>query len=134
MRCSGMATEDTHACCWARCGGVWRRWGCLQVLEIMLEAYSGCVIIVSHDRAFMENVVDSMLVLDGTGAVQRFTGRYSAYLRQVEKAAAAASEAAAAAADEARRASAAEKAASRNGASAAAAEEVRPVLSVVAYS
>ena len=52
----------------------------------MLEAYSGCVLIVSHDRAFMENVVDAMLILDGTGAVTPFTGRYSAYLRRVEDA------------------------------------------------
>jgi ATP-binding cassette subfamily F protein uup len=56
----------------------------LQVLEVLLEAYSGCVLIVSHDKAFMENVVDSMLVLDGSGPVQSLLGRYSDYLRLIE--------------------------------------------------
>ena len=98
----------------------WAHWA--QVLEIMLEAYSGCVLIVSHDRAFMENVVDAMLILDGSGSVRRFAGRYSAYLKQVQAATAATHEAAAAAADEERRAASAERASSAaasNGASAA---------------
>jgi ABC transport system ATP-binding/permease protein len=65
----------------------------LQVIEGLLEAYSGCVVIVSHDKAFMENVVDSMLLLDGSGPVQRFNGRYSEYLSMIDRQQAAAAEA-----------------------------------------
>jgi ATPase subunit of ABC transporter with duplicated ATPase domains len=35
----------------------------------MLEAYTGTVLIVSHDRAFMQHAVDTMLIMDGTGSV-----------------------------------------------------------------
>ena len=58
---------------------------CVQVLESLLEAYSGCVLIVSHDKAFMENVVDAMLILDGSGAVQLYNGRYSDYLKLIDR-------------------------------------------------
>jgi translation initiation factor RLI1 len=60
--------DATHAL--ARLWTLTWRGAWLQVLEGLLEAYSGCVLIVSHDKAFMEHVVDSMLVLDGSGKVE----------------------------------------------------------------
>jgi ABC transport system ATP-binding/permease protein len=74
---------------------------------VLLEAYSGCVLIVSHDKAFMENVVDSMLVLDGSGPVQSLLGRYSDYLQLIEGQLEEQAAAAEAAADEKRKAGAA---------------------------
>ena len=51
----------------------------LQVLEEYLQGFPGCVIIVSHDRYFMDKVVDHLLVFKGGGEVQDFPGNYTQY-------------------------------------------------------
>jgi ABC superfamily ATP binding cassette transporter, ABC protein len=51
----------------------------LQVLEEYLQDFLGCVIIVSHDRYFMDKVVDHLLVFKGGGEVQDFPGNYTQY-------------------------------------------------------
>ena len=54
----------------------------LELLEERLMDYSGTVLVVSHDRAFVDNVVTSTLVFEGDGMVQEFVGGYSDWLRQ----------------------------------------------------
>ena len=51
----------------------------LQVMEEYLQDFPGCVIIVSHDRYFMNKVVDHLLVFTGQGKVQDFPGNYEQY-------------------------------------------------------
>lgn len=51
----------------------------LQVLEEYLQAFKGCVIVVSHDRYFMDKVVDHLLVFRGQGDIRDFPGNYSEY-------------------------------------------------------
>ncbi len=51
----------------------------LQVLEEFLAEFKGCVIIVSHDRYFLDKVVDHLLVFRGQGEVQDFPGNYSQF-------------------------------------------------------
>ena len=51
----------------------------LQTLEEYLEDFPGCVIVVSHDRYFMDKVVDHLLVFHGEGKVQDFPGNYTQY-------------------------------------------------------
>lgn len=51
----------------------------LQVLEEYLQQFEGCVIIVSHDRYFMDKVVDHVLVFKGNGEVKDFPGNYTQY-------------------------------------------------------
>lgn len=51
----------------------------LQVLEEYLQDFAGCVIVVSHDRYFMDKVVDHLLVFKGEGEVQDFPGNYTQY-------------------------------------------------------
>ena len=51
----------------------------LQILEEYLADFPGCVIIVSHDRYFMDKVVDHLLVFKGGGDVQDFPGNYTQY-------------------------------------------------------
>lgn len=51
----------------------------LNVLEDYLASYSGCVIVVSHDRYFMDKVVDSILAMEGEGDVKNFPGNYTDY-------------------------------------------------------
>ena len=51
----------------------------LQVLEEYLQDFPGCVIVVSHDRYFMDKVVDHLLVFKGDGVVKDFPGNYSQY-------------------------------------------------------
>ena len=70
----------------------------LQVLEEYLQDFAGCVIVVSHDRYFMDKVVDHLLVFKGEGEIQDFPGNYTQYREwsrlqekdEAEKAAAAA--------------------------------------------
>jgi len=52
----------------------------LELLEEKLLNYDGTLLLVSHDRAFLDNVVTSVLVLDGSGTVQEFVGGYSDWL------------------------------------------------------
>ncbi len=51
----------------------------LQVLEEYLQDFAGCVIVVSHDRYFMDKVVDHLLVFKGEGEIQDFPGNYTQY-------------------------------------------------------
>lgn len=51
----------------------------MQVLEEYLKSFHGCLIIVSHDRYFMDRVVDHTLVFHGNGNIQDFPGSYSQY-------------------------------------------------------
>lgn len=51
----------------------------LQVLEEYLQDFAGCVIVVSHDRYFMNKVVDHLLVFKGEGEIQDFPGNYTQY-------------------------------------------------------
>ena len=51
----------------------------LQVLEEYLREFEGCVIIVSHDRYFMDKVVDHVLVFQGDGKIKDFPGNYTQY-------------------------------------------------------
>jgi hypothetical protein len=61
----------------------------VEVLEEMLGSYRGLLLVVSHDRSFMEGATEDLLVLPGDGSVQRFQGQYSDYLRQQQSTAAA---------------------------------------------
>lgn len=51
----------------------------LQILEEYLQDFSGCVIVVSHDRYFMDKVVDHLLVFRGEGEIKDFPGNYTQY-------------------------------------------------------
>ncbi len=51
----------------------------LQVLEEYLQDFPGCVIVVSHDRYFMDKVVDHLLVFQGEGQIKDFPGNYTQY-------------------------------------------------------
>jgi ATP-binding cassette subfamily F protein uup len=54
----------------------------LEVLEDRLTSYSGTLIVVSHDREFLDNVVTSVLVFEDDGRVKEYVGGYSDWLRQ----------------------------------------------------
>lgn len=56
----------------------------LNILEDFLQEYQGCIIIVSHDRYFMDKLVDHLFVFEGDGVVRDFPGNYSQY-REWEK-------------------------------------------------
>ena len=51
----------------------------LQKLEDFLRGYKGCLLVVSHDRFFMDEVVDQLFVFQGEGKVKGFMGNYSQY-------------------------------------------------------
>ena len=51
----------------------------LQILEEYLQDFPGCVIVVSHDRYFMDKVVDHLLVFKGAGEIKDFPGNYTQY-------------------------------------------------------
>ena len=51
----------------------------LRSLEDFLESFPGAVVVVSHDRAFLERTVDDVIILDGTGSAERMPGGYEAY-------------------------------------------------------
>jgi ATP-binding cassette subfamily F protein uup len=51
----------------------------LQILEEYLQDFPGCVIVVSHDRYFMDKVVDHLLVFKGQGDIKDFPGNYTQY-------------------------------------------------------
>ncbi len=57
----------------------------LELLEEILIDYRGTLLLVSHDRAFLDNVVTSTLVFEGGGRVQEYAGGYSDWLRQRAK-------------------------------------------------
>ena len=51
----------------------------LQILEQYLQDFPGCVIVISHDRYFMDKVIDHLLVFHGEGDIQDFPGNYTQY-------------------------------------------------------
>ena len=51
----------------------------LQILEEYLQDFPGCVIVVSHDRYFMDKIVDHLLVFKGEGEIQDFPGNYTQF-------------------------------------------------------
>ncbi len=51
----------------------------IELLEDFLEDFPGCVVAVSHDRAFLDRLADSILVLGGSGSAREFVGRYADY-------------------------------------------------------
>ncbi|MCK6695207.1 MAG: ABC-F family ATP-binding cassette domain-containing protein, partial [Thermoanaerobaculia bacterium] len=60
----------------------------LQVLEDFLEDFPGCVVIVTHDRYFMDRLVDHLFVFEGNGAIKDYNGTYAEYraMKRTEKA------------------------------------------------
>ena len=56
----------------------------LELLEEKLVDFDGTLLLVSHDRAFLDNVVTSVFVLDGSGEVDEFVGGYSDWLNHVK--------------------------------------------------
>jgi ABC transport system ATP-binding/permease protein len=57
----------------------------LNVLEEYLRGFDGCVIIVSHDRFFMDKIVDHLFIFNGTGGIRDFPGNYTQYRNSVEE-------------------------------------------------
>lgn len=56
----------------------------LNVLEEFLENFTGCLILVSHDRYFMDHLVDQLFVFEGDGVITPFNGNYSDYRTSIE--------------------------------------------------
>lgn len=56
----------------------------LNVLEDYLKAFEGCVVVVSHDRFFMDKIVDHLFVFEGNGKVTDFPGNYTIYRNHLE--------------------------------------------------
>lgn len=56
----------------------------LSILEDFLNEFGGCLIVVSHDRYFMDRVVDYLLIFDGEGNIKGFPGNYSDYIEYQE--------------------------------------------------
>jgi len=57
----------------------------LNVLEDFLEKFNGCLILVSHDRYFMDHLVDQLFVFEGDGKIMPFNGNYSDYRTWIEE-------------------------------------------------
>ncbi len=57
----------------------------LNVLEDYLTAFAGCVVVVSHDRFFMDKIVDHLFVFEGEGLVSDFPGNYTIYRNKLEE-------------------------------------------------
>lgn len=57
----------------------------LAILEDFLSEFKGCLLIVSHDRYFMDRLVDHLFVFDGTGQLEDFNGRYTDYRNEKEQ-------------------------------------------------
>jgi len=57
----------------------------LEVLEDLLLDYEGTLLLVSHDRAFLNNIVTSTLILDGSGNVREYVGGYDDWHKQIEQ-------------------------------------------------
>jgi len=56
----------------------------LNVLEDFLERYTGCLVLVSHDRYFMDHLVDELFIFEGDGKITPFNGNYSDYRVQAD--------------------------------------------------
>lgn len=50
-----------------------------------VQNYRGLLLVVSHDRAFMEGATSQLLVMPGDGSVNKFMGNYSDYLKQLQQ-------------------------------------------------
>ncbi len=57
----------------------------LNVLEDFLEKFNGCLLLVSHDRYFMDHLVDQLFIFEGDGKIRPFNGNYSDYRTWVEE-------------------------------------------------
>ena len=57
----------------------------LNVLEEYLKSFAGCVVVASHDRFFMDKIVDHLFVFDGNGKVSDFPGNYTIYRNKMEE-------------------------------------------------
>ena len=57
----------------------------LNVLEDFLDKFSGCLLLVSHDRYFMDHLVNQLFVFEGNGVIRLFNGNYSDYREWVEE-------------------------------------------------
>jgi ATP-binding cassette subfamily F protein uup len=57
----------------------------LNVLEEYLKAFEGCVVVVSHDRFFMDKIVDHLFVFEGEGVISDFPGNYTIYRNEMEQ-------------------------------------------------
>jgi ATP-binding cassette subfamily F protein uup len=66
----------------------------IELLEDFVSEFSGCVVAVSHDRAFLDAIADSILVFDGSNGVREYVGRYADYRALAAPAPAASGEAA----------------------------------------
>ncbi|MCH5683652.1 hypothetical protein LWM68_04845 [Niabella sp. W65] len=55
------------------------------MLENFLMEYPGCLLIVSHDRYFMDRLVDHLLVFEGEGIISDFPGNYTQYRLQEDR-------------------------------------------------
>ncbi len=56
----------------------------LQLLEDFLSEFQGCLLLVSHDRYFMDNLVDQLILVEGEGEVRFFNGNYTDYRISLE--------------------------------------------------
>ncbi len=56
----------------------------LQLLEDFLSEFQGCLLLVSHDRYFMDNLVDQLLLIEGGGDIRFFNGNYTDYRNSIE--------------------------------------------------
>jgi ABC transport system ATP-binding/permease protein len=52
----------------------------LSILEEFLLEYTGCLVVISHDRYFMDKIVDHLFVFEGAGEVRDFRGSYTEYM------------------------------------------------------
>lgn len=57
----------------------------LNVLEDFLESYKGCLVIVTHDRYFMDKLVDHLFIFEGDGVIRDFNGNYQDYLDEQQE-------------------------------------------------
>jgi ATP-binding cassette subfamily F protein uup len=57
----------------------------LNVLEEFLEGFDGCLLVVTHDRYFMDTLVDKLFVFEGDGHIRDFNGNYQDYLNELEE-------------------------------------------------
>lgn len=57
----------------------------LQILESFLLDFPGCLLVVSHDRFFMDKIIDHLLIFEGNGKIDGFAGSYSDYREHVEE-------------------------------------------------
>jgi ATP-binding cassette subfamily F protein uup len=60
----------------------------LMVLEDYLESFAGCLIVVSHDRYFLDRTIDKVFRVEGNGTIREYPGNYSAFLEIREREAA----------------------------------------------